>query len=125
MDKTNSKIITLSFAGAGALFGFTLHLLIKIFAGAFGFFARAADSDLIRHGFPVVVGLGLFLYFQFNTRILSWADEVVTEVRKVVWPSQKDTMAMTIVCIIMVLVSSVIISSFDLFSSYFIKTIMR
>lgn len=125
MDKAHSKIITLSFAIAGAIVGFTFHLLLKSFAGAFGAIARFSDSDLVRHGLPVAIGLGLFILLQFNSKILAWADEVVAEVLKVVWPSQKDTTAMTMVVVVMVLISSVIVSSFDFVSGYVINMMMR
>ncbi|MFM6928826.1 MAG: preprotein translocase subunit SecE [Bdellovibrio sp.] len=125
MEKANSKILTLSFAVAGALVGLTVHLLIKAFSGAFGVVARAADSDLVRHGLPVAAGFAVFAVLQFNPRVLAWGEDVVSEVRKVVWPSRKDTTAMTIVCIVMVLISSVIISSFDLISGFFINYLMK
>ncbi len=125
MDKTNSKILTLSFAIAAGLTGFTAHLLIKIFSGAFGIVARFADTDLIRHGLPVALGLSLFLLLQLNGKIRLWAEEVVVEVSKVVWPSRKDTTAMTVVVVIMVLISSVIISTFDLLSGYLINSMMK
>lgn len=125
MEKANSKILTLSFAIAAILVGLTTSLLIKAFAGAFGVVARAADSDLVRHGLPVVLGLVLFVALQFNQRVLAWGEEVVTEIRKVIWPSRKDTTAMTIACVMMVLVSSVIISSFDLISGFFINYLMK
>src|SRR5687768_11674186 len=102
MDKTNSKILTLSFAVAAALIGFTLQLLIRIFAGAFGAVARLTDSDLVRHGLPVIVGFGLFFLFQFHPKVRIWAEEVVVEIRKVVFPSRKDVTFMTISAIIMV-----------------------
>lgn len=121
MEKANSKILTLSFAIAGGLVGLTVHLLIKAFAGAFGIVATLSDSDLVRHGLPVAVAVGLFAALQFNSKVLSWGEEVVSEIRKVVWPSQKDTTAMTIVCVVMVLISSVIISSFDAISGFFIN----
>lgn len=125
MDKTNSKILTMSFAIAGALTAFTLQLLIKAFAGAFGWVASVADSDFVRHALPVLIGIGLFVALQFNKKVLAWGDEVVVEVKKVVFPSQKDTTAMTIVVIIMVLISSVIISSFDFLSGYFVNQFIR
>lgn len=125
MEKANSKILTLSFAVAAILVGLTTSLLIKAFAGAFGVVARAADADIVRHGLPVLLGFGLFFALQFNQRVLTWGEEVVTEIRKVVWPSRKDTTAMTIACIVMVLVSSVIISSFDLISGFFINYLMK
>lgn len=125
MEKANSKILTISFAIAGILLGLTVSLLIKAFAGAFGVVARAADSDFVRHGIPVVAGFALFAALQFNPKVISWAEEVVTEIRKVVWPSRKDTTAMTIACVVMVLVSSVIVSSFDVISGFFINYLMK
>lgn len=125
MDKTNSKILTVSFALAGALVAFTLSLLIQAFSGIFGWMARLSGQDLFRHGLPIGVGLALFLFLQINPRTRLWGDEVVSELRKVVWPSRKDTTAMTIVVCIMVLVSSIVVSSFDLFSGYVLQTLMH
>jgi preprotein translocase subunit SecE len=125
MEKTNSKILTLSFATLALIIGFTLSLLLKAFAGAFGIVARATDSDLVRHGLPVLTGLALFAYLQFSPKVLTWADEVVTEVRKVVFPSRKDTTGMTMVVILFVIVSTIIVTFFDFFSSYFINAIIK
>lgn len=124
MENTNSKILTLSFALAGFIGGLTLHLLIKSFSAAFGIVARLADSDIVRHGVPVVFGLVLFAVLQFNPRVLAWGDEVATEIRKVVWPSRKDTTAMTIVVLIMVAISSVLVSGFDFASGMVLKWVM-
>ena len=125
MDNSSSKILTLSFAVFSAVLAFTVHLLIKSFAAAFGVVARFADTDFVRHGLPVVLGLVIFALLQFNSKVLVWGDEVVTEIRKVVWPSRKDTTAMTIVVCIMVLISSVIVTSFDFVSGYFINILMK
>jgi preprotein translocase subunit SecE len=125
MENTNSKIITLSFAAVGFITGITFHLLVKAFAGAFGIVARMADSDLVRHILPVLIGLVLFAVLQFNSKAVLWADDVVAEIKKVVWPSKKDTWAMTLVVCIMVLISSVIVTSFDFVSGYVINILMK
>lgn len=125
MEKANSKILTVSFAIAGILLGFTISILIKAFAGAFGVVARAADSDIFRHGVPVLAGFALFFALQFNSKVQSWGAEVVSEIQKVVWPSRKDTTAMTIACIIMIVVCSFIISIFDVVSGFFINLLMK
>jgi len=124
MDKTNSKILTLSFAAAGAIIGLTISLLIRAFSGAFGVVARLTDADIVRHGLPVAVGFAVFALLQFNPKVQTWAEEVVVEVRKVVWPSRKDTVAMTIVVLVMVAISSVIITGFDGISAQVMKWIM-
>jgi preprotein translocase subunit SecE len=98
---------------------------MKAFSGAFGFIARLHDLDIVKHGFPVLIGLGLFVYLQFNSKVLVWGDEVVVEIRKVVWPSKKDTTGMTVVVIVMVLISSLIIAAFDFLSGYIINYFIR
>lgn len=125
MDKANSKILTISFAVTAMLVALTTSLLIKAFAGAFGVVARMTDSDVVKHGLPLVLGFAVFAVLQFNPRVLAWGEEVVTEVRKIVWPTRKDTTAMTIACVVMVLISSVIISCFDLISGFFINFLMK
>ena len=125
MEKANSKILTLSFAIAAIIIGFTASLLIKTLAGAFGVVARFSDSDMVRHGLPIALGFAVFAALQFNPKVQTWGEEVVTEVRKIVWPTRKDVIAMTIACVVMVLISSVIISVFDLVSGFFINYVMK
>ena len=125
MDKTNSKIITLCFVSLSVLVGFSLSVLLKALSGAFGIIAKLSDNDLFKHGLPVAVALSLFLYLQFNKNILAWSDEVIAEVKKIVWPPIKDTRAMTIVVIIMVFISSVIISVFDIFSGFVLNQLIK
>lgn len=125
MDKTNSKIITLCFAMFAALTGLVVSLLLKTFAGAFGIIARAQDMDVFRHGLPLLVAFGLFAYLQFNSKIVTWFDDIVIEIRKVVWPNRKEVVGMTSVVIIMVGISSLIISFFDMISGYLVNALMR
>ncbi|MBY0553905.1 preprotein translocase subunit SecE [bacterium] len=125
MDNANSKIVTLSFLSFAALVGFTVATLLSVFSGAFGVVARAMEMDIVRHGVPVAIALGLFVYLQFNKNILTWADEVIAEIKKIVWPPSKDTRGMTIVVVIMVLISSVIVSVFDMFSGFVLNQLMK
>lgn len=125
MDKVNQKILTMSFLIFAALVGVSFSLVMKAFAGSFGVVARLHDLDIIKHGLPVLIGLGLFVYLQFNSKALAWGDEVVIEIKKVVWPSKKDTTGMTVVVIVMILISSLIITAFDFMSGYIINYFIR
>ena len=125
MDNTNSKIVTMSFLAFSALIGFTIATLLRVFSGAFGVVARAMEFDLVRHGVPVATALILFGYLQFNKNVLSWADEVIAEIKKVVWPPVKDTRGMTIVVVIMVFISGVIVSVFDMVSGFVLNQLMK
>jgi len=125
MDNTNSKIVTMSFLALSALIGFTIATLLRVFSGAFGAVARAMEYDMVRHGVPVLAALGLFAYLQFNKGVLTWADEVIAEIKKVVWPPVKDTRGMTIVVVIMVFISGIIVSVFDMVSGFVLNQLMK
>lgn len=125
MDNTNSKIVTLSFLSFSIIIGFTVSTLLRVFSGAFGVIAKAMEYDLVKHGLPVAIAFGLFIYLQFNKNVLAWADEVIAEIKKIVWPTTKDTRGMTIVVVIMVLISSVIVSVFDMFSGFVLNQLMK
>ena len=121
----NAKIITFCFLGFAMLVGFTLSALLRALSGAFAVMAKLNGYDLFKHGVPIAVALVLFLYLQFNKSILGWADEVIAEIKKVVWPSGRDTRGMTIVVVVMVLISSVIITSFDWFSAFSLDALIK
>lgn len=124
MEKTNTKTITMSYAILAALIGFSVSMLLKSFAGAFGVVARLVDSDLVRHGLPVGIGLLTFALLQFNPKVVAWSEDVVSEIGKVIWPSQKEVTGMTVVVVIMVIISTVIVTAFDFASSSILQILM-
>jgi len=124
MDTDNKKILTFSFVLAGFLTFLTVSLLIDTFATLFPIVSRFSSNDVMKHGFPILVGFGVFAALQFNNNIVNFCDEVVTEIRKIVWPSRKDTVAMTIVVSVMLVVSGVLLGLFDTFSSYMIQKLL-
>ena len=118
----NKKILTVSFLIAGALFALVFDILLQKFTPLLsGGVAQALSSDFVVHFLPVILGGALFLSLQFNKSILVWGDEVVVEIKRVVWPSRRDSVAMTIVVVIMVLVSAVVIWAFDVASAFFVN----
>jgi len=121
MEKQISKILTLTFALAGGIAGVSLSLLLKALAGAFGIIAVWMGNDLFRHGVPVTFGFLVFVVLQFNPRALGWGYEVIIELKRVVWPAQKDVITMTWAVFIMVTVISLVIALFDFVSSYILK----
>ncbi|MGZ6480342.1 MAG: preprotein translocase subunit SecE [Bdellovibrionales bacterium] len=120
-EKSNESFISTAFAFGGILVYFIVSVLLEVAAGTFGVVARFRSNEVVQHGLPVGLGLATFLVLFMNKKTHAWADECVTEVRKVVWPSRKDTIAMTMVCCVMVLVSGVAFGIFDFFASQLIK----
>jgi preprotein translocase SecE subunit len=114
MDKQLvKKITTLSFLVAGVLVWVAVGVVFRALAGAFGAVQRLYGMDVVSHGLPLFAGVVTFFVLQFNPRILEWAETVIQEVAKVVWPSRKDTVGMTIVTVVMVLIASGVLFVFD------------
>lgn len=124
MEKSYNKIIAVSFVMAAFLCGYVTSVLIKVLS-AWGTFARVAYSPWVVHGVPVTVGLLFFFYMIFTPKIRNWAGEVALEISKVVWPSIKDTRALTLVVCIIVLISALIFWVFDIVSSRLIEFILN
>jgi preprotein translocase subunit SecE len=100
-------------------------MLFEALAGAFGPVARLHNQEIAKHGLPVAAGLITFLALFLNQKIHLFTNEAMTEVRKVVWPSRKDTTAMTIVCCVMVVVAGIGFGIFDFFASQLIKVFVN
>lgn len=120
-EKNNQNIVNFAFVVAGFLAYFITNVLLEVLAGTFGAVARVRSIDAVNHGLPVAVGLVTFFVLFLNKKVQTWADESVTEVRKVVWPSRKDTIAMTIVCCVMVVLAGISLGVYDLLCSQMIK----
>ncbi len=126
MDKQDSKkIITLSFLAAAALTFVVVNVLFKAFADAFGVVQKLYSNAVASHGLPIVLAVVVFAVLQFNPKIITWAEDVIMEVSKVVWPSRKDTIAMTLVVCVFVLVSSVLLIGIDLVARQLVQFIIH
>ena len=123
-ETTRKKIITFSFVIASFLVGLVVSVLLDTAIGSSAFVARWVRGDMIRHGFPVLCGLSTFFILQFNKKTFLWADESVLEVSKVVWPTKKDTMAMTVVVCIMLIISSLVLGSLDFVSTELVQLLL-
>ena len=125
MKQDNNKIITISFLIAAFLAAVVVNVLVETLAASSGFVARLYAQELFRHVLPVVFGIATFGILQFNKKTLTWANEVVLEIRKVVWPSRRDTSAMTSVVCVMLAISCVILFVFDYFSREAVSIIIQ
>lgn len=124
-DKTNRKALTFSFVVAGVLAFIVVRVLFDTLGGMFAVIERFRSIQTVNHGVPIVFGIGTFLALQLNRKVVAWADEVVTEVRKIVWPSQRDTTVTTVAVCVMVMVAGLGLSVVDYVSSILIKWIVN
>ena len=126
MEKqTVKKIMTVSFLSAGLLTWVSVGVLFRAFAGSFGAVQQLYGNNIYSHGFPLLCGFAVFAYLQFNPKIGIWAEEVILEVGKVVWPSRKDTASMTVVVVVMVLLSGLTLFIFDNVAQFLLEILEK
>ena len=121
----NLKIVTVSFVIFSFLLAYVAKVVFETLSVAVGFFAAYYSMDVFRHGIPIAVGLSVFLLFQFKDSYRVLADEVVTEVRKVVWPTKKELYSMTTVVCVILIVSGLVLGLFDLVAGTGVRFFME
>jgi preprotein translocase subunit SecE len=125
MDKQIvKKVATFSFLAASILTYIVVNTLFQSLGGAFGVVQRLYSIPWLSHGLPMVSAILVFGVLQFNAKVLLWAEEVIAEVSKVVWPSRKDTTAMTVVVCVFVGIASVLLIVIDYVAREFVQMIM-
>lgn len=120
-SSSNQKIVTVSFVAAGILTWLVAQVFVEIAAASFGIVSRYADQTWVRHGIPLLAGSVVFAIFQFSRAYQVWGDEVVSELKKVVFPTQKETVGATVVVVIMLMIASFVLAAFDFLSSQFMQ----
>ncbi len=121
----NKRAVTFSFVVFSFLVGLVIHLLLQFLAQSFAVFSRVESNEFLSNGVPVFLGALTFAVLQFNTKVVGFSDGVVAELRKVVWPSRKDTGVMTVVVVITLIISGVIVGVYDSVWAYLVNTFIR
>ncbi len=122
--KLQSKVVTMAFVAIAFVTATVFKVLMTSAAAASGTIARFYAQDWVQHTLPVAIGVLTFVALQFWPKAKTVGEEAVTELMKVVWPTKQDTVAMTTVVCVMLLISSLIIGFFDFISTHLVKTIL-
>lgn len=125
MLESNKKVITVSLVLASVLLAFVFSLLMETMAASFSIVARAQSSPELSNGIPVLIGVVTFAILQFNAKTVDFLDGVVSEVKKVVWPTKKDTWLMTVVVVITLILAGIIVGLYDMFWARIIGMIVK
>ena len=124
MDRYN-KIIQVINVLTSITLGYCARILFEFFAVIFNVVAQVYSIEPIRHGVSIGVGVACFAILQFHPRIHTWLRDVVVEVDKVVWPTKKDTLSMTIIVCVILVLSGALLGLFDLGAGTVIRYILN
>lgn len=107
------KYVHLMFIGGGMILA---YVLVQTTDWFWGFFAKPDPLKVFLVG--VVAAAGVSFAVWRNARTFALASEVVGELRKVTWPTRKETSQATIVVIVLVIICAFILGVFDFFWSW-------
>jgi preprotein translocase subunit SecE len=113
MENQYQKWVNLSYLALAALVGYLVFAFAHQIAGVYDMETRFKDIDLIIRGVSLVAAALVFFILFRHEQANTFMNEVVTELSRVTWPTQKETSSATIVVIIMVLISGVVLGFLD------------
>lgn len=107
------KWVNISYLAVSALLAFIVFNVSMKFVGIYDLETRVKDIEWVVRG--AALGLGLLLFFLLwrSVKTNQFMGEVMTELSRVTWPTQKETTGATIMVIIMVLISGMVLGFFD------------
>jgi len=124
MENQQQKWVTLSFVAASALLAFLVFSFGQKFAGVYDLEARFRHVEVALQGGAILLGVVLFAFLYRSDAVNQFMAEVVVELSRVTWPTQRETRAATILVVIMVLLSGVFLGLLDYFWTVLLKWII-
>ncbi len=113
MENQYQKWVNLSLVAAGVLLAFIFHELAMRVVSLYDLETRVKNVDLIVQGLALFLGGLTFVVLRRHPVTNQFTNEVVEELSRVTWPTQKETSSATVVVIIMVLISGIILGALD------------
>lgn len=124
MESNYQKWVNLSYLAVAILLGYLVFSLAAKFVGIYDLETRVRNVDLIIRGLSVVAAGILFLVLYRNQQANQFMNEVMVELSRVTWPTQKETINGTIVVIIMVIFSGLVLGLLDYLWTTLLKWIL-
>jgi len=114
MNNENKKWIISSFLAVAVLVWFITE---KILFGVVDIlnipmYPLIGDLTLLTP-IAIIPAGAFFVYFQKNIKIVEFTNEVILELKRIVWPPRKETSASTIIVLVLVFIASSILGVFD------------
>lgn len=124
MENSNQKWVSVTFLAFSVLVGYIIFAGLFKLAGVYDFEAKVKNLDLVIRFLSIGIGALLFLILYKNDTANQFMHETVTELSRVTWPTNKETISSTWIVIIMVLVTGLILGLFDKFWTLVIQWIL-
>ncbi len=96
-------------------------------AGIVGFYILSEQPTVLRI-LSVLAGVGAFIAVFWTTpqgqQSFGFLKEAITEAKKVVWPTRKETIQMTLIVFVLVVIMAIFLAFIDIAFSYIINMLL-
>lgn len=113
MENLQQKWVNLSYLALAALVAFVVFSLGVKISSTWDMEARVKNLELILRVVSLVLGALVFWILSRNDNVNQFMNEVVVELSRVTWPTQRETSSATLVVMIMVLISGMVLGFLD------------
>jgi preprotein translocase subunit SecE len=113
MESQHQKWVTLSYLAVAALFGYVVFSLAGKLVGFYDLEVKFRNISTILRVGSAVLGVLMFFFLTRRDDTNQFMNEVMTELSRVSWPTQKETTSSTFIVIVMVLVSGTVLGLLD------------
>ncbi len=124
MENQYQKWVNLSYLALAAVVGYIVFALAIRLVGVYDLETRVHNVELIVRGLSVGLGGLVFLILWRNQQANQFMNEVMVELSRVTWPTQKETSSATVVVIVMVLISGAVLGFLDYVWTSLLKQVL-
>ena len=100
---------------------------LLLVAGLLGFYLLSEQPTVIRI-LSILAGIGAFIAVFWTTpqgkQAFDFLGEAITEAKKVVWPTRKETIQMTLIVFVLVVIMAIFLAFIDIGFSYIINLLL-
>jgi len=107
--ENNQKWVNLSYVAVALLTAYVLFVVATKFSVLLDIEGRVQSLDKILLVASSVIGFGIFFGLNRSSTTNVFMNEVVSELMKVTWPTQNETMKATIAVLIAVVIAGVVL----------------
>lgn len=126
VQNTHAKAVTISFLASGILVWITGTVLLQTLILTLpGRYSAMLSTDLMHHGVPFAMGLITFAVLQMTPKVRVWAEDVVAEIYRIVWPSRQETVARTIGVCVLIMAAGLILGLMDVISGSLVDWLLH
>jgi preprotein translocase subunit SecE len=101
--------------------------LLLLGAGLLGFYMLSGQPTVLRI-LSILAGVGAFIAVFWTTpqgqQAIGFLGEAITEAKKVVWPTRKETIQMTLIVFVLVVIMAIFLAFIDISFSYTINLLL-